>query len=299
MLKEWAGQAHRRRIFKAAKKDMPKEQSESRLLPGILVSLTPSQPGRRGRPSWHGKMQSRWRMNALSLPRTGRVARSVVLMVRIVLGLACTVALFVGLFQLAGGADWWPAWAYAGILILLHGASSLYLWRKNPEVLKNRGRFGAGTKRWDFVWLAVFGVLFLGSLFVAAFDAGHGGGDMPLLLWPVGLILHCAALLLITSAMAVNPHFEKTVRIQHDRSHRVIDSGPYGRVRHPGYLAVVAMLLAAPLLFLSWWMYPPIVVTSAWLVVRTALEDKTLRAELPGYADYAARVRFRLAPGLW
>ena len=100
--------------------------------------------------------------------------------------------------------------------------------------------------------------------------------------------------------MTANPHFEKTVRIQTDRDHRVIDSGPYRIVRHPGYAATaVGLLLATPLLLRSWWAFVPAVAGVAWLVLRTALEDRTLRRELAGYESYAARVRWRLVPGVW
>ena len=99
--------------------------------------------------------------------------------------------------------------------------------------------------------------------------------------------------------MGENPFFEKTVRIQSERGHRVVDTGPYRLVRHPGYLGFFAWILSTPLLLGSWWAFGPAVVSVAAVVVRTALEDRTLKAELPGYADYARCVRYRLIPGLW
>ena len=100
--------------------------------------------------------------------------------------------------------------------------------------------------------------------------------------------------------MVVNPHFEKTVRIQTDRDHRLIDTGPYRIVRHPGYLGtILSFILSAPLLLGSWWAFVPAAASTASLIVRTALEDRTLRTELAGYEDYARRVRYRLAPGIW
>ena len=99
--------------------------------------------------------------------------------------------------------------------------------------------------------------------------------------------------------MVVNPFFEKTVRIQTDRGHRVVDTGPYAYVRHPGYVGFLGWILAAPLLLASVWAIVPALISVVGLVIRTALEDRTLRAELPGYPEYAARVRFRLIPGMW
>jgi protein-S-isoprenylcysteine O-methyltransferase Ste14 len=102
--------------------------------------------------------------------------------------------------------------------------------------------------------------------------------------------------------MVVNLFFEKTVRIQMDRGHRVIDTGPYAHARHPGHVGFAGWILSAPLLLASCWAFLPAVVAVVavvGIVIRTALEDRTLHAELPGYPDYAARVRSRLIPRVW
>ena len=118
--------------------------------------------------------------------------------------------------------------------------------------------------------------------------------------WGLGVAGYAAGMLVSTWAMLVNTHFEKTVRIQHDRGHRVVDRGPYAVVRHPGYVgALLACPLATPLLLGARWAWIPALASTAMLVLRTALEDRLLRRELAGYAAYAARVRHRLLPGLW
>ena len=99
--------------------------------------------------------------------------------------------------------------------------------------------------------------------------------------------------------MAVNPFFEKTVRIQRDQDHRTVEDGPYRFVRHPGYVGFSALLLATPPMLASTALVGHVLLGVLTFVVRTALEDRTLQAELDGYADYAARVRFRLVPGIW
>jgi protein-S-isoprenylcysteine O-methyltransferase Ste14 len=99
--------------------------------------------------------------------------------------------------------------------------------------------------------------------------------------------------------MAVNRFFAVTVRIQTERGHAVADTGPYRYVRHPGYIGMIAFTLASPVALGSWRALVPAAVVAVALVVRTALEDRTLRAELPGYTDYAARVPQKLVPGLW
>ena len=103
----------------------------------------------------------------------------------------------------------------------------------------------------------------------------------------------------LTWAEAVNKFFEPTVRIQTDRGHRVIDTGPYAIVRHPGYVSGFLVFIGMPLCLGSLWALIPAVLVCLLLVVRTIWEDQTLREELAGYEEYAQRVRYRLIPGVW
>ena len=103
----------------------------------------------------------------------------------------------------------------------------------------------------------------------------------------------------MTWATSVNKFFEPSVRIQTDRGHRVIDTGPYAIVRHPGYALGYPLFLGMPLALGSLWASIPALFFGLFLIVRTILEDRTLRNELPGYKDYAQRVRYRLVPGVW
>lgn len=221
--------------------------------------------------------------------------------VRISLGLLVSI-LFVGcFFATAGDVGWTRGWLYLGVLTAGHAVINILVARKNPELVRRRGEFGEGTKRWDFVVLAVFGLTFLATLFTAACDVRNGWSAMASPGWWLGgLILFCVYVVLLSWSMMVNPHFEKTVRIQEDRNHVVVDCGPYRVVRHPGYVGTVfGMILSAPLLLGSWWAFIPAAASGLSLIVRTALEDRTLRAELPGYEDYVRRVRYRFLPGVW
>jgi protein-S-isoprenylcysteine O-methyltransferase Ste14 len=200
----------------------------------------------------------------------------------------------------AGRLDWCAAWVYLGVFTAFMIANLVYLQRQNPELIARRARFGKGTKRWDVVWSVLFGPLFLSVFVLAGLDAGrYGWSSMPGWLWLVGFALFLPGAALFGRAMGENPFFEKTVRIQSDRGHRVVDTGPYRMVRHPGYLGFLGWILSTPLLLGSWWAFVPALLSIAGVVVRTALEDRTLNGELPGYADYAKRVRYRLVPGLW
>jgi len=99
--------------------------------------------------------------------------------------------------------------------------------------------------------------------------------------------------------MASNRFFSTSVRIQFDRGHTVCSSGPYRYVRHPGYVGMIVYFLATPVLVGSLWGAIPAMATAVLFVVRTRMEDRTLLQKLPGYREYAARVRFRLFPGVW
>jgi len=114
--------------------------------------------------------------------------------------------------------------------------------------------------------------------------------------WLLGLAIFVLGWTLVTWCMVVNPFFEKMVRIQTDPGPRVIETEPYAYVRHPGY---VGGMLATPLLLASAWAFVPSLIAVIGFVIRTALEDRMRHAELPGYAEYATRVRFRLVPGVW
>jgi protein-S-isoprenylcysteine O-methyltransferase Ste14 len=115
----------------------------------------------------------------------------------------------------------------------------------------------------------------------------------------VGILLQTIGAVPLGLAMATNPFLKRTVRIQNDRGHVVVTSGPYRIVRHPMYAGGLLMVAAWPLLLGSVWSFIPLALIAATLVVRTALEDRTLQQELAGYADYAQRTRYRLFPGIW
>jgi protein-S-isoprenylcysteine O-methyltransferase Ste14 len=113
------------------------------------------------------------------------------------------------------------------------------------------------------------------------------------------VVLHLLGSIPIAGAMATNPHLETTVRIQEDRGHRVSTSGPYRVVRHPMYVGAILQFAGAPLVLGSLWACLPVAAAPVLFIVRTALEDRTLRRELPGYEAYAQRTRYRLLPGVW
>lgn len=200
------------------------------------------------------------------------------------------------LFTSAGTLRWDAGWRIVLLAVLGLVAEGLAL----PRALKaDRSRVREGSKRWDAVYVRLIGIaLYLGIFVTAGIDARLAITEplSSVLVWAalVGWVL---AYVLALRAMRQNPYFSRTVRIQ--EGHRVIDSGPYRRVRHPGYAASLLFLVTTPLLMESLLAFVPVGLAIIGLVARTAAEDRTLRRELDGYASYAARVRYRLIPALW
>ena len=134
---------------------------------------------------------------------------------------------------------------------------------------------------------------------VAGLDHRFGWSAVPNWVVALGYVLFVLSFAGQTWPQAVNRHFEPGVRIQEDRGQKVIDTGPYAIVRHPGYISGALLALSMPLMLASWWALLPALVAVAALAVRTPFEERTLSAGLPGYAEYTQRVKYRWVPGVW
>lgn len=202
--------------------------------------------------------------------------------------------------------SWRWDWAEARALVVLQlggfVASRALLWRKHPDLVRERSRALDKTdaEPWD---RRVVGLIFLASaavLVVAGLEArGAAEPTFGLGAEVAAVLVQLAAMVFGTWAMWENRFFEGLVRLQRDRGHVVVTTGPYALVRHPGYLSSIAVSLTIPVLLGSVWAFAPTVVSIGVLVYRTAREDRTLHAGLEGYAAYARRTRYRLFPGLW
>ena len=214
---------------------------------------------------------------------------------------AVVVLLGVFISVRAPQSGWTLGRIYSGLLVAHVVVSQVWVLIWNPVVIERRMWPGPGVKAWDWVWTTLFTAIFATLVVVAVQDLKtRDPAPGPLgIIWLIGLAVFVSAWWLITWSMVANPFFEKQVRIQTNHGHHVIDKGPYAYIRHPGYVGFVAVLLATPLLLTSAWTSLPALIAVALLVIRTALEDHMLQAELPGYREYAGRVRYRLIPGLW
>jgi protein-S-isoprenylcysteine O-methyltransferase Ste14 len=215
---------------------------------------------------------------------------------------AATYAWFIGsLFLAAGRLDWVRGWIAVALWVVGLTAIGLIGQRYNAQMMAERSKWRRkDTKPFDKIFLAAFMPLFSIQPAVAGLDAvRYHWSSMPFAFVYVGIILFTLAMVLIASVLAVNPYAESSVRIQTDRGQTVITSGPYRLVRHPMYAGSFLMNLGMPLIWGSVWALVLTGVIALLFIWRTAREDQTLRRELPGYEEYAARTRYRLLPGLW
>ena len=207
---------------------------------------------------------------------------------------------FLILFISAGRLDYWQGWIYVIIGFIMFTLNYTVL-RVDPELMIERSKPGEGTKKWDKVLLGLSFLVTISMYIIAGLDSGRYQWS-PELHWSLflpGLLLTVCGQLLFLIAQKQNKFFSSTVRIQTDREHTVCETGLYKIVRHPAYLGSVIQAIGFPLFFGSIWSIIPIGMMIILQIVRTYLEDKTLRAELKGYIEYSHKTRFRLLPYVW
>lgn len=202
------------------------------------------------------------------------------------------------LFGASGTFDWTMAWIFLAAILLVVVANALVM---DPSLLAERSQLQEGTKKWDVAlasFVAVWGPLLI--WLVAGLDHRFGWAQLSTS-WALitGWFVFVLGSLITTWAMGANRYFASTVRIQTDRDHQVVTVGPYQWVRHPGYIGAIIAMLATSIALGSLIALIPAVLVGAGYVLRTSLEDGVLQKELPGYQEYAKRVRFRLLPLIW
>jgi protein-S-isoprenylcysteine O-methyltransferase Ste14 len=217
--------------------------------------------------------------------------------------LITTIFMLGVLFLSAGRLQWWEGWAYTGMTLFVLVSSRALMLLKNPDMARERAEAGQkeDVKAWDKTivpLIAIYGPLV--SWIVAGLDERFSWTpDLPDYIQIVALCMIFLGSMIATWAMVVNRFFSSHVRIQADRGHTVVSAGPYRMVRHPGYAGGILAWIAAPIFFSSYWVTIPSIVVIILTIIRTVLEDRTLQEELPGYREYAERVRYRLMPGIW
>ena len=212
------------------------------------------------------------------------------------------VFLGVILFGAAGTLDWPEAWIYLALTAAMSFGGGLWLARHDPALLRERlgSLIQRDQKRWDKILMPVMLVLWTGWLILMALDAKRfHWSEIPPSLHIMGVVLIGLGCYVVWLTFKANSYAAPVIKIQKERGHLVVSTGPYGYVRHPMYAGGLLLIAGVPLLLGSWWGLAAGAGLALIIAMRAVLEERTLTAELAGYADYAARVRYRLVPHLW
>jgi protein-S-isoprenylcysteine O-methyltransferase Ste14 len=226
-----------------------------------------------------------------------RIIRSMI--VRTVIWNALTGVL---LFASAGTLDWPEAWVFLVEFAVLGLISGIMISRSDPELLRERmaSPIQRAQKSWDKVFIVVVFTLWLSQYVVAGLDAVRfHTSDVPLWLKAAGALAIAASIWVFHVVMRANTFAAAVVKIQTERKHQVVSTGPYAYVRHPMYAGAIPMIVGTPLLLGSYYALLWSLAIIVLFAVRAVLEENVLKSELDGYTAYAARVRYRLVPGLW
>jgi protein-S-isoprenylcysteine O-methyltransferase Ste14 len=211
------------------------------------------------------------------------------------------VALGALLFASAGMLDWPAAWVFLVVSAIIGPACGLWLAKTDPALLAERMRptFQADQPAADKKFMLTFVLVALIWLVAIGLDRRAQASDVPLVLQALGLAMYLLSTAFIMWVFRENSFAAPVVKVQAERHHRVISSGPYAFVRHPMYSGIMLFFFGVPLLLGSWWGVAIAPAFAVLFAIRARIEERALVEGLPDYADYAERVRYRLVPGLW
>jgi protein-S-isoprenylcysteine O-methyltransferase Ste14 len=201
------------------------------------------------------------------------------------------------LFVSAGKLDWIYAWVFIAAYLLIIIVNSAIFPR---ELVSERGRKKKNVEKWDKVISGLIIIPMLSIFAVAGLDFRFGWTpERSLLSHLTGLVIFLAGIAIVSWSMVSNKWFSTAVRIQDDRYHSVADAGSYRYIRHPGYFGMIIYNLATPIILGSLWAFLPAVILAILFIIRTKLEDATLKSKLGGYKEYSEKVKYRLIPYIW
>lgn len=232
-------------------------------------------------------------------PAKTRVGRPLKRLAQVFVAVAALAAM---LFLSSWRLDWVMAWVYVGTFAVVLTAMTVYQELGNPELVEERAEFKPreGVQTWDVILSAVVRLSLLASYVVAGLGVRFGWKpEIPLAVQLAAFALGLLGAGLIAWAMVANRFAAVYARIQQERGHAVATTGPYRFVRHPFYVGTITFALTIPLALGSLWALIPGGLAATLFIVKTAAEDRTLQAGLPGYTEYAQRTRYRLLPGVW
>jgi len=203
------------------------------------------------------------------------------------------------LFAPAGTLDFWQAWLFLAVFVACMVPLGIYFVRTDPALVERRMRAGPAAEQ-EPVQKVAIGIVcaaLLAMLIVPGFDRRWHWSGVPAWLTVVADATIVASFVIFFYVMKQNSFAAATVRVE--RGQTVVSTGLYGVVRHPMYMGTLPLTIAMPLALGSWWALLPVIAIVPALVWRLIDEERVLRRDLPGYAAYCARVRYRLVPGIW
>ena len=204
----------------------------------------------------------------------------------------------------AGIWHWWEAWVVTFIWTISGVIMTNYLIHNDPELLAERLKlipFQKKQKSWDKVIMLIFFIAAIALYIIPGFDVVRYGWSEPLPLWMkvIAVLIHFPCFVMLGWIIRENTYLSQVVKIDKQRDHHVITTGPYALVRHPMYTITIVLLFAMPVVLGSRLTLILSVFLAVLLIVRTCLEDRTLYAELKGYPEYTKQTPYRLIPGIW
>ena len=204
----------------------------------------------------------------------------------------------------AGTWNWWEAWVMVGLWLVFGLTIQHYLIHDDPALLSERLKLvpiHKDQKTWDKVLMAIFFIAGIALYIVPGFDVVRYGWSEPLPLWmkAIAFVIHLPCFYLLVWIMRENTYLAQVVKIDDERGHQVITTGPYAYVRHPMYTTAIILFFAFPVALGSRYALLLAAFLTLILLVRTYLEDRTLHEELDGYAEYAKQTPYRLIPNIW
>ncbi len=211
------------------------------------------------------------------------------------------VALGALLFATSGSLQWPAAWVFLVTSAIIGPACGLWLAWTDPALLAERMRptFQAGQPAADKKFMLIFVAVALVWLIAIGLDRRADASNVPQALQVIGFVMYLLSTVFVMWVFRENSFAAPVVRVQAERGHHVISTGPYAIVRHPMYGSIMLFFFGVPLLLGSWWGLLIAPLFAVLFAIRTGIEERALAADLPDYADYAARVRYRLLPGIW
>lgn len=200
------------------------------------------------------------------------------------------------IFLPAGTLAFPGGWLLMGLLFVPMLIAGFVMLAKQPALLARRLDAKEKQSAQKGV-LALSGLMFIGGFVVAGLDFRFGWSRMPVAVTVVAAVLFLAAYALYAEVLRENAYLSRTIKVEEGQT--VVDTGLYGIVRHPMYMATILLFLMIPILLGSWYALPVFACYPAIIVARLKDEEALLTRELPGYAEYKQKVKYRILPFIW